>query len=321
MRYDIGIDLGGTNIVVGVVGEGGGLLAKLSRPTGVGREPAEIVGDMAELAAAAAEESGIGMEDVGSVGVGVPGTANSDTGVVDYATNLYWHDVPLAAMLGGRLGKPVHIGNDANAAAYGEYIAGAAKGHSSAVCVTLGTGIGGGAVIGGKVLAGFNYAAMEIGHMVIRHGGRLCACGRHGCWERYASATGLIITTREAMENDKNTKLWEYAKGDLNNVDGRTAFDAMRAGDEVAKSVVDAYIYDLTCGTVNIINIFQPEVLCLGGGVAGEGEGLFAPLRERVAQKVYSRNSARNTAIVGAALGNDAGLIGAANLYNLQAAV
>jgi len=318
MRYDIGIDLGGTNIVAGLVDRGGKILKKASRPTDAGRASEHIVEDMAQLARTVAEESDAEMKDVCSIGVGVPGTANADTGIVDFANNLNWKDVPLASMLHAQTGKPVYIGNDGNAAAYGEYISGAAKDYGSVVAITLGTGIGGGAVIDGRVLIGFNYAAMEIGHMVIRRGGRQCPCGRRGCWERYASATGLIITTRGVMGDDKKTKLWELVDGDIDQVEGKTAFDAMRAGDETATSVVETYIDDLACGVINLINIVQPEIICVGGGVAGEGETLLAPLRVKVMTEAYSRYSAKNTEIVKAQLGNDAGIIGAAHLYQIR---
>ncbi|MDR1496098.1 MAG: ROK family protein [Clostridiales Family XIII bacterium] len=315
MRYDIGIDLGGTNIVVGVVDEDGKILKKIEKLTDVGREPKHIISDMAELALKAEEESGVSPDEIGSVGVGVPGTANSDTGMVDYAANLYWKDVPLAELLRAEIGKPVYIGNDANAAAYGEYVAGAAKDCGSLIAITLGTGIGGGGVENGKLLTGFNHAGMEVGHMVVRRGGRACPCGRLGCWERYASATGLIITTRSAMGDDKKTKMWELVDGDINRVEGRTAFDAMKAGDETAKAVVDTYIDDLACGVINLVNILQPDVLCVGGGISNEGEVLLAPLREKFMEEVYSRNSAKNTEIKKAKLGNDAGVIGAAHLH------
>jgi glucokinase len=258
------------------------------------------------------------MDDVGSVGVGVPGSADPDTGVVDYASNLYWRNVPLAELLSAGLGKPVHVGNDANAAAYGEYTSGAAKGCGSAIAITLGTGIGGGAIEDGKLLTGFNHAGMEVGHMVIRRGGRACPCGRFGCWERYASATGLIITTRSAMGDDKKTKMWELVDGDIGRVEGRTAFDAMKEGDEAAKAVIDTYLDDLACGVINLINIFQPDVMCVGGGVSNVGETLLAPLRERTMAEVYSRDSAKNTKIIRAKLGNDAGVIGAAHLYKIH---
>jgi glucokinase len=317
MRYDIGIDLGGTNIVAGIVDENGMIIDKTNKPTDAGRESKHIVKDMAELALSVTEKAGIASDDVGSVGVGVPGIANSDTGIVEYATNLYWKDVPLTEMLSAEIGKPVYIGNDANAAAYGEYTSGAGKGYGSVVAITLGTGIGGGAVESGRLLTGFNHAGMEVGHMVIRRGGRACPCGRFGCWERYASATGLIITTRSAMGDDKNTGLWDIVNGDIGRVEGRTAFDAMKAGDETATSVIGTYVDDLACGVINLINIFQPDIMCVGGGVAEEGEILLAPLRAKVIEEVYSKNSDSNTAIVKAKLGNGAGIIGAAHLYKI----
>jgi glucokinase len=318
MRYDIGIDLGGTNIVAGVVDEEGAILGKVNKPTDAGREAKHVIGDMAELALGAAEKAGAIPDDVRSVGVGVPGAANSSTGVVEFASNLYWRDVPLAELLRSKVGKPVYIGNDANAAAYGEYTSGAARGFGSVIAITLGTGIGGGAVIDGRLLTGFKHAAMEVGHMVIRRGGRACPCGRFGCWERYASATGLIITTRSAMGDDKKSRLWKLVDGDIGRVEGRTAFDAMNDGDETARAVIGTYTDDLACGVINLINIFQPDILCVGGGVSEEGETLLAPLREKVMAEVYSRNGAKNTEIVKAKLGNDAGIIGAAHLYKIK---
>ncbi|MDR1028148.1 MAG: ROK family protein [Clostridiales Family XIII bacterium] len=318
MRYDIGIDLGGTNIVVGLVDDGGRIAGKVSKPTDAGREPKHVIRDMAELVALAAERSGVSMDAVGSVGVGVPGLANSETGVVGFASNLYWHAVPLARLLSDAVGKPAYIGNDANAAAYGEYVAGAAKSNGSCVAITLGTGIGGGMVNEGRIFTGFNFAGMEIGHMVIRRGGRPCPCGRLGCWERYASATGLIITTRERMEENRRSKLWELVEGDLDRVEGRTAFDGLRADDETAKIIVETYLDELACGVINLINVLQPDILCVGGGISNEGDILIVPLRARVMKEVYSRDSDRNTRIVQAKLGNDAGIIGAAHLYKVQ---
>jgi glucokinase len=300
------------------VNEEGSILGKVVKATDAGREPKHIVRDMADLAFSAAEEAGVPFADIGSVGVGVPGAANSDTGVVEYAANLYWRDVPLTGLLEQMVGKPVHIGNDANAAAYGEYTSGAAKGCGSAVAITLGTGIGGGAVEEGRLLTGFNHAGMEVGHMVIRRGGRACPCGRLGCWERYASATGLTITARSAMSDDSSSMLWDLVEGDIGRVEGKTAFDAMKQGDETAKSVIDTYIDDLACGVINLINIFQPDVMCIGGGISNEGETLLVPLRAKVMSEVYTRNGNRNTSIVKAELGNDAGVIGAALLYRIR---
>ena len=234
--------------------------------------------------------------------------------MIEYSNNLGWYDVPLVQMLEERTGKKVYIENDANAAAYGEYVAGAAKKADSSVMVTLGTGVGGGIVLNNKIYTGFNFAGAELGHSVIVVDGRPCTCERRGCLEAYASATGLITTTREYMEKYKDSVMWDLVEHDLSKVSGRTAFDAMRKGDKAGKMVVDEYIKYLACGITNIINTFQPDILCIGGGICHEGDTLMVPLKEIVKREVYSRNSAKNTEIVAASLGNDAGIIGAALL-------
>ena len=314
MKYYIGIDLGGTNIAAGVVNENKEIVAKTSIKTGSGRPVDLIADDMASAAKQAAEIAGLTLEDVEWVGIGAPGTANRASGIIEYSNNLGWHGVPLVKMLEERTGKKVYIENDANAAAYGEYVAGAAKDADISVMVTLGTGVGGGVVIHNKIYTGFNFAGAELGHSVIVVDGRTCTCERKGCLEAYASATGLITTTKEYMEKYKDSIMWELVEHDLSKVSGRTAFDAMRKGDAAGKQVVDSYIKYLACGITNIINTFQPDILCIGGGISHEGDTLMVPLKEIVKREVYSRNSARNTEIVAASLGNDAGIIGAALL-------
>ena len=314
MKYYIGIDLGGTNIAAGVVNENNEIVAKTSVKTGSGRPVNLIVDDMANAAKSAAESIGLTLNEVEWIGVGAPGTANKASGVIEYSNNLGWYDVPLVQMLEERTGKKVYIENDANAAAYGEYVAGAAKNADSSVMVTLGTGVGGGIVLNNKIYTGFNFAGAELGHSVIVVDGRPCTCERRGCLEAYASATGLITTTKEYMEKYKDSVMWDLVEHDLSKVSGRTAFDAMRKGDEAGKMVVDEYIKYLACGITNIINTFQPDILCVGGGICHEGDTLMVPLKEIVKRGVYSRNSAKNTEIVAASLGNDAGIIGAALL-------
>lgn len=311
--YRIGIDLGGTNIVAGVVDENNKIVATAKCKTACPRPAEDIVADMAKVAKQAVENAGITMDQVQGAGVGSPGTCNQDTGLVEYSNNLGFENLPLCAMLEEHLGVKVAIENDANAAALGEFHAGAAKGVNSCVCITLGTGVGGGVIIDGKVFAGSNFAGTELGHTVINVGGEPCSCGRNGCWEAYASATALVRQTRCAMEADKASKMWEIA-GNLDNVDGRTAFDAMRAGDESGKKVVDAYIYYIAVGLINMINIFQPDVLCIGGGICKEGDTLLVPLQKYIEQERYSKHSVKQTRLCVAELGNDAGIIGAACL-------
>ncbi len=318
MKYYIGIDLGGTNIKAGVVNENFEIVAKTSIKTNCPRPSEEIMDDMAKVSLMAVEQAGLTMNDIEWVGIGTPGIANSSTGIVEYSCNLDFHDVPMADYLSEKLGKPVFVDNDANAAAYGEFVAGAAKGANNAVAVTLGTGVGGGIIIDGKIYSGSNFAGAELGHEVIVVDGAQCSCGRKGCFEAYSSASGLIRMTKEAMEEDKNSIMWPMSEED-GHVSGRLAFNAMRKGDASAKKVVDKYIKHLAAGVTNIINTFQPDILCLGGGVCNEGDPLIVPLKELVKQEVYSKNSKKNTEIVIAKLGNDAGLIGAAFLGKANA--
>ena len=311
--YRIGIDLGGTNIVAGVVDDEFRIVATAKCKTRIPRPAEEIVVDMARMAKEAVQNAGLTMADIAYVGVGSPGTCNADTGIVEYSNNLQFEKLPLRDMLGGMLDKAVYIENDANAAALGEALAGAAKGAQSCVCITLGTGVGGGIIIDGKIYGGFNFAGAELGHTVIMVDGELCTCGRFGCWEAYASATALINQTRRAMVNHPDSAMWSIAE-DLDKVNGRTAFDGMRAGDAVAAQVVDTYIKYIATGLINVNNIFQPEVLCVGGGISREGEAVMAPVRAYVGKYGYARGSAKQPRIVAASLAGDAGIIGAALL-------
>ncbi len=313
--YRIGIDLGGTNIVAGVVDDNYAIVATSKCKTACPRPAEEIVADMARVAKEAVQKAGITMKDVRGVGVGSPGVCNKETGVVERANNLGFINLPMCSMLEELLGVKVAIENDANAAALGEFKAGAAKGTNSCVCITLGTGVGGGVIIDGKVFSGSNFAGAELGHTVINVGGEPCSCGRKGCWETYASATALVRQTRRAMEADKDSKMWEIA-GSLENVDGRTAFDAMRAGDAAGTAVVDAYIYYIAVGLVDMINIFQPDILCVGGGICKEGDTLLVPLKKYIEAERYSQNTEKQTVLSVAKLGNDAGVIGAACLID-----
>jgi glucokinase len=321
MKYYVGIDLGGTNIVAGVVDETYKIIAKASTKTNCPRPEKDIAEDMARMAFEAVKNADLTLDDIEWIGIGTPGIANSSTGIIEYSNNLGFKDTPMVKYITEFIGRddtPVFIENDANAAAYGEYVAGAAKGAKNAVCITLGTGVGGGIIIDGKIYSGSNFAGAEIGHTVIEVDGAQCSCGRKGCFEAYSSATGLIRMSKEAMElfpdSIMNTMADEKGK-----VTARTSFDAMRAGDKAAKDVVDKYIKYLAAGITNTINIFQPDILCIGGGVCNEGDPLLLPMKELVAKEVYTRNSPKNCEIVIAKLGNDAGIIGAAFLGRANA--
>lgn len=313
MKYYIGIDLGGTNIKAGVVNEDYEIVAKATTKTMLPRPAEEICADMAKVSLEAVKQAGLTLDDIESIGIGTPGTANSETGIIEYSNNLGFLNLPVVEIMQKHINKPIYVENDANAAAYGEFVAGAAKGANDAVCITLGTGVGGGIIINGKIYSGFNFAGAEIGHTVVDPNGPECTCGRKGCFEVFSSATGLVRMTKEAMLEDKGSIMWQMNEED-GKVSARTAFNAMRAGDRAGKAVVDKYIKYLACGITNTINIFQPDILCIGGGVCNEGDPLLLPLKELVAKEVYTKNSAKNTEIVIAKLGNDAGIIGAAFL-------
>lgn len=312
--YRIGIDLGGTNIAVGLVNEFCRIVVKKSTPTQANRPSDEITADMARLCLEVCAEAKTSITDIESIGIATPGIANLDNGCVEYSCNLPFRRYPIVKTLASMLDIPaekVKIANDANAAAYGEAVAGAARGASDSIMVTLGTGVGGGIILGGKIFTGFNHAAGEIGHIVIETNGALCGCGRRGCWEAYSSATALIRMTKEKIaECEKEGRYTVMSEAER--VTGRTACDAMRAGDPAAKEVYDKYVYYLATGLANMINIFQPEIISLGGGVSNEGQSLIDSLLPIIRKEQYGTDFLVNTQIRIAELGNDAGMIGAA---------
>ncbi len=316
--YRIGIDLGGTNIAAAIVGEDFKIIRKKSIPTGAERKASLIMDDMAGLCRDVCDEAGISLSDIEAIGVASPGVANHTDGIIEYSCNLPFRKFPICRELGNRLGiSNIHVENDANAAAWGEAVAGAAKGTSDSVMITLGTGVGGGVIIGGKVFSGFNYAGTELGHVVIEVGGRPCGCGRRGCWEAYSSATALVKMTSEKIEeceaSGRATAMTDIA-AKYGKVNGRVAFDGMRKGDAAAKEVVDTYAKYLASGIASMINIFQPEVLSIGGGISGEGQLLLDLITPTVTSEMYGGDFIKPTRIVIAELGNDAGIVGAAFL-------
>ena len=316
----IGIDLGGTNIAAGLVNDQCEILASKSVPTRADeRTGEEIVKAMAELAIELCNENNVALSDVQWVGIGAPGTIDSENGVIAYANNIKFFDTPAAKIFRETFDVPVYLGNDANCAALGEAYAGAAKNARHAIMITLGTGLGGGIIIDKKIYAGFNGAGGEIGHTVIVKDGKPCSCGRKGCWEAYSSATGLINMTIEAMQKDteKKSLLWEKAKGGtLEGVSGRTAYLAAKEGDELALEVTRNYEEHLASGIATVINIFQPEVFCIGGGVSHEGDRLMEPVKKLVSEQVYTHTikNLPQTEVKLAELGNNAGIVGAAML-------
>ena len=312
MTMYIGVDIGGTNIAAGIVDGDGKITARAKASTLPSRGARAVIEDSSRLCRDLASRAGLKPKDIGGVGVAVPGSVDPREGIVLFAPNIPFENTPVAGWMRESLGCPVFVENDANAAALGEVRAGAARGCSSALVVTLGTGVGGGVILDGKVYSGFNGAGGEVGHMVIEAGGRLCGCGREGCWEMYSSATGLIRMTREAIEKHPDSVMCEMT-AELGKVSGKTAFKAARQGDAAGQAVVDMYIRYLAIGIGNVINIFQPEMLCIGGGVCNEGEHLMNPLLKAVGREQF-KGGDKTTKICVAKLGNDAGIIGAAML-------
>ena len=306
----IGVDLGGTNIKAALVDAQGKVLQQESCPTALPRSAEAICGDVVRLCKQLMEKAhGL----VAGIGVGCPGTVDPETGVVLYANNLGWKQFPMGPFLTQRLGLPVVMGNDANVAAFGEAMAGCAKDAQSAVILTLGTGVGGGVVLDGRLLTGYTGAAAELGHMMIEKDGEPCTCGCRGCLETYASATALIRQTRRAMTAHPESLMNTLAKPD--EVTGRTAFDAAFQGDAAARQVVQEYIRYLAIGIASLINIFFPQIVGLSGGVANQGEALLEPLRRAVEPMVYGYEfTQKKTRLVCCTLGYQAGLVGAALL-------
>lgn len=304
----IGIDLGGTTVKAALCAPDGTLLHKQSAPTPTG-DAAGLCAAMKQLALGLCAAQGAAPEQITSIGIGVPGSFDKATCTLKFGTNLGMNNVCFADAFRPDFGCTVQLDNDANCAALGEVTAGAAKGAKNMVMVTLGTGVGGGIIIGGKLYTGCNGIAGEVGHMVIRQGGERCGCGREGCLEAYASAASFVRFAERALAAGRGSLLQAHA-GHLN---AKMICDAVDAGDALACELFDEYCVNLSCGLANFINIFQPEAIVLGGGLAGYGEKLLAPLRRLTLPQTF-RSDGRNTEIVCASLGNDAGLIGAAML-------
>ena len=310
-KYYIGIDLGGTFIKGGIVDDLGNVLVSDKVPTEVDGGSEVIVGNIAKLCNLLLAQANMTFGDVEGIGMGVPGTIDGEAGVVVYANNLHWENFPIGKELEKRTGVKVKIANDANVAALGETKFGCGKNYKNTILITLGTGVGGGIVIDGKLFEGVRSAGAELGHSVIVAGGEPCTCGRKGCLEAYASATALIRDTKRAMEADKNSKMWEI--GSIDKVTGKTAFDYYKT-DASAKKVVDRYIELLGVGLTNLANEFRPEVLILGGGVCAQGDALVKPLQAFLDREIYGGKTGPQVKILTATLGNSAGLLGGAAL-------
>lgn len=314
MKY-IGIDVGGTNLKAGLVDESGLILATHSIKVAQVDDADSLAWTLVSLTQELCRAAGVSLEQVVSVGVGVPGTVEIRSGTILYTCNLPLKNVPLRKLFHRYLATPLYIENDANCAALAEYFVGAGRGSKRFITVTLGTGIGGGIVHNGKIFHGANGMAGEVGHMSIVYGGEPCPCGRRGCWERYASAQALKRMTAQAVAEHSDSVLAAVVRENGGHVSGRSAFEAMRRGDQTGKAVCEQYIDYLAAGIINLVNIFQPDTLAIGGGVSNEDDRfLLDPLRRRVERESIPCSRDKMTKIVKAELGNRAGIIGAAFL-------
>lgn len=309
----VGVDLGGTNIAVGLVDENSILKYHKSTPTRAERGSKEVIKDIIKLINEAIRNYGINKETVKAIGIGVPGIAKPNSGEVIYCVNLGWNNVPLKQDLEKELNIPVFVDNDATVAGLAEYKIGAMKNCESGVFITLGTGVGGGIVINGKVRAGFNGVGSEIGHMIVGENFYPCNCGRNGCLETFTSSTALINYTRKLISEGNETSIVNKAKGSLQDINGKIIFEAAKEGDYVANKAVDRLVKYLAIGITNIINIIDPEIIALGGGLSGAGDFLLAKVQEEVERVRYMKMIPIGK-IVLASLGNEAGIIGAAAL-------
>lgn len=310
--YYIGIDLGGTNIAVGIVSEEGRIISKAETPTLASRPYPELVKDMAACAAKAMEEAGITEDDIHSVGIGIPGIADKE-GVVIFCTNLGWRNVPIRAEIQKYIQKPVFIDNDATVAGWAEFQAGVSRGTNSSVFLTLGTGLGAGIVLGGKIWAGAHGAGSEMGHLVIEVDGVPCTCGKRGCAERYCSATAIIRMAREACADAPNCAIMRAVEGDMDKINAKVVFDAAKEGDTVAMQVFNRFIKYLTIVINNVISSIDPDMIILGGGVSRAGDFLLDAIKATLPEYLFYPTLKQPELRI-ASLGNDAGIIGAALL-------
>ena len=313
--YYLGVDLGGTTIKVGLVNEHYEILQSISGPTGRERSSEEVLKDMAMLCLEIMKLQGITEKEIHSIGIGSPGIASPGEGMILSASNLNFNHVNVRKEIQKYINTDVFVENDANCAALGEVICGAAKGESNVVVVTLGTGVGGGIVTEGRINRGNFFGAGEIGHQVICYeNGVPCGCGRKGCWEQYASATALIRQAKAAVEKAPDSMILSLAKEKkADNINAKVIFDAAQAGDQVAQDVLERYFKYIACGITNIINILDPGMIVLGGGMSAQKEYLSDPVTKYVEEEMYGKLSLK-TKIKAATLGNDAGIIGAAFL-------
>lgn len=309
--YYIGIDIGGTFVKLGIVSEEGQIIEKSIAKTNFNCNYAITISDIAQAAKDLAEKMGLDIKDLGGIGIGVPGTVHNKT--VTFANNLKWNNVPIVSEFKRHLDTEIDVDNDANCAVLGEYVAGAGKGYDNIVMITLGTGLGTGFIVDGRMIRGYKSAGAEGGHSVIKANGIDCNCGRRGCYEQYASTSAMIRLTNESIKANPDGVLAKL-KNKAGEVNGFTLFDGVRAGDKTSIALLNTYINDIAEGLVNLVNILRPEIVLVGGGISNEEELLIKPLEELVNKYSYGGKLNPSIVVKKAKLGNNAGTVGAACL-------
>lgn len=313
MKHYIGIDIGGMSIKAGIVNELGEIIAKDSCVTFTDKHYSVMVEDAFKLCQKLLSDTSLTKDDIFGIGIGCPGTIWSNEGIITYANNLHFNKVPFVKELKKYWDTKIFIENDANCAALGEYLFGSGKGSDNCILITLGTGVGSGFILNGEIFSGKRGSGAEAGHMVIKINGEKCTCGRRGCWETYASATALIRDTKRAMKKNPDSIMNEIAS-QKGKVSGKTAFEGAKRGDKAAKSVVKRYVKYIGTGLVNLVNIFRPDRIMIGGGISNEGDYFIAMIQKYVNKYHYGGKINPKAKVVRAWLLNDAGIIGAASL-------
>lgn len=309
----VGVDIGGMSIKIGLVNDTYQIVAKKVIPTEADtKSPEQIIEALVLAIKELLSEQGETTDDCRAIGIACPGTVDATSGTVVYSNNIAWKEVPLLEQMRKYLDLPMALANDADAAALGEVLAGAALGKEHAILLTLGTGVGGGVILNKKIFAGPLRGGCELGHTVIHRGGRLCTCGRRGCLETYASASALMKSACETAQENPQSLLYRLYEANDKKMDGSLVFEAREADDEAAKKVLEEYEDYLSEGIANFVNIFRPQVIILGGGVSRQKENLTNPLQKKVNDLCFGKESGEIPKIVVSSLGNDAGIIGAA---------
>ena len=308
----LGIDLGGSKILTAVVNAQGQMFSRDHSATPAAEGQEAVIKSILKSVDRALDQASIAASDLGAIGLGAPGILSPETGIIFASPNLPgWRDVPLRDIIEKKLGKKTFVMNDANAAALGELYFGAGRGARNFICITIGTGIGGGIVIDGKIYTGAFGAAGEVGHMTIDNNGPLCKCGNTGCWETLASGTALLREAKHQIEEGASTSILDCAGGDMGKVTPKIIHTAAKQGDNLARELITQTGYYLGVGLANLINIFNPELIVIGGGLSNIGDMLLVPAFKTAKVRAY-REAYQAVRFVPTELGQNSGVFGAA---------